>query len=71
MEDKSSLGYNMLLKYPRPINDVKIAGKGPVSDQLIEVVLSITKDLELRDVYAYSRPGGLASYISRLEKGSN
>ncbi len=62
-EDRSSLGYNMLLKYPRPKGDVKITG--PVPDQLVGVALSLAKDLGLRNVYAYSRPGGLASYISK------
>ncbi|MBI5457275.1 acyl--CoA ligase [Candidatus Kaiserbacteria bacterium] len=63
-EDKSSLGYNMLLKYPEPKNIV-IDENAPVSNQLIEVVLLLAQDLGIKDVYAYSRPGGLASYVSR------
>ena len=62
-EDQSSLGYNMLLKYPEP-NSITITEGAPVSDQLIEVVLSLAADLGIKDVYAYSRPGGLAAYLS-------
>ena len=62
-EDKSSLGYNMLLKYPEPKN-IAITEDAPVSNQLIEVVLLLAQDLGIKDVYAYSRPGGLAAYIS-------
>ncbi len=67
-EDKSSLGYTMLLKYPAPPENVKITDEAPVSNQLIEAVLLIANDIRIREVYAYSRPGGLASYFSKLEK---
>lgn len=63
-EDKSSLGYNMLLKYPEPGNIV-ITEDAPVSNQLIEVVLLLAQDLGIKDVYAYSRPGGLAAFLAR------
>ncbi len=66
-EDKSSLGYNMLLKYPAPSANVAITDDAPVSNQLIEAVLIIAKDLGIKDVYAYSRPGGLASYLSKVQ----
>ncbi len=62
-EDASSLGYNMLLKYPEP-HDVVIDDNAPVSNQLIETVLLLAEDLGIKDVYAYSRPGGLAAYLS-------
>ncbi|OGG56991.1 hypothetical protein A3D71_01275 [Candidatus Kaiserbacteria bacterium RIFCSPHIGHO2_02_FULL_55_20] len=62
-EDASSLGYNMLLKYPEP-HKVVIDDNAPVSNQLIESVLLLAEDLGIKDVYAYSRPGGLAAYIS-------
>ncbi len=62
-EDKSSLGYNMLLKYPQPAN-ITITEDAPVSNQLIEVVLLLAQDLGIKDVYAYSRPGGLAAFLS-------
>ena len=63
-EDRSSLGYNMLLKYPPPAGQITITNEGPISNQLIEATLLIARDLGLKDVYAYSRPGGLASYVS-------
>ena len=63
-EDKSSLGYNMLLKYPPPGENVTTTTGAPISNQLIEVVLLIAHDIGIKDVYAYSRPGGLASYLS-------
>ncbi len=62
-KDASSLGYNMLLKYPEP-NNIAITEDAPVSNQLIEVVLLLAQDLGIKDVYAYSRPGALASYLS-------
>lgn len=63
-EDRSSCGYTMLLKYPRTSKSVGITEKAPVSNQLIEAVLILAKDLGINDVYAYSRPGGLALYIA-------
>ncbi|HXK38574.1 MAG TPA: hypothetical protein VJ043_00600, partial [Candidatus Paceibacterota bacterium] len=68
-EDKSSLGYTMLLKYPAPAENASVANDAPVSNQLIEAVLVLAKDIGIKDVYAYSRPGGLASFVSKLEKG--
>jgi hypothetical protein len=67
-EDKSSLGYTMLLKYPVPEKEVHIHNEAPISDQLIEAVLLIATDQGVRDVYAYSRPGGLAAYVAARKK---
>lgn len=64
-EDKSSLGYNMLLKYPPPSGSVAVTESAPVSEQLIEMALLIAHDLGIEHVYAFSRPGGLASYMSK------
>ena len=66
-EDKSALGYNMLLKYPTPPEVVQVDEAAPVSSQLIEAVLLIARDMGIKDVYAYSRPGGLASFVSKGE----
>jgi len=63
-EDKSSLGYTMLLKYPAPNDAVDITEGAPVSNQLIEAVLVCARDLGIKDVYAYSRPGGLAQHLA-------
>ena len=62
-EDKSSLGYNMLVKYPAPQREVRVSNGAPVANQLIEVVFLIASDIGIERVYAYSRPGGLASYL--------
>lgn len=63
-EDASALGYNMLVEYPAP-SGVAITDGAPVSNQLIEAALLIAEDLGLANVYAYSRPGGLAAYVAR------
>ena len=62
--DKSSLGYTMLLKYPEPNDKTSITGTAQISNQLIEFVLVVARDLGIRNVYAYSRPGGLAQYMA-------
>ena len=64
-EDTSSLGYTMLLKYPAPSKTVAVTKDAPISNQLIEAVLVIAKDMGIEDVYAYSRPVGLASFVSK------
>ncbi|MDO8481728.1 MAG: class I adenylate-forming enzyme family protein [bacterium] len=64
-EDKSSLGYTMLLKYSAPAENAVISNDAPVSDQLIEMVLVLAKDIGIKDVYAYSRPGGLAAFFAQ------
>ncbi len=66
-EDKSALGYNMLVKYPEPSEDVAITTDAPVSNQLIEAALVIARDIGVENVYAYSRPGGLASWLSKVQ----
>ncbi|MEK7114264.1 MAG: fatty acid--CoA ligase family protein, partial [Patescibacteria group bacterium] len=60
-KDKSALGYTMLLRYP---TTESIALVGPVSNQLIQAVRILARDVGA-EVYAISRPGGLASYIHR------
>src|SRR3989344_2609811 len=60
-EDRSALGYTMLLRYP-PAEVADLSG--PVSDQLIQAVRVLACDVGA-DVYAISRPGGLATYQHR------
>lgn len=60
-EDKSSLGYTMLLLYPSLDNP---ALEGLVSNQLIAAVRLLARDLGAK-VFAVSRPGGLAAYLSK------
>ncbi len=59
-EDKSSLGYTMLLRYPAA-SDVPLAGSAPA--QLIALARTLGKDMGM-EVYALSRPGGLAQWIA-------
>ncbi len=60
-DDTSSLGYTMLLRYP----PAEITGlSGPVSNQLIQVVRILAGDVGAQ-VYAVSRPGGLAAYLAK------
>ena len=63
-EDSSACGYNMLVAYPKLDAQVKISEDAPVSNQLIEVAMLLAKTMGLKDVYAYSRPGGLAAYVA-------
>jgi len=63
-KDESACGYNMLLEYPEPKN-IAITQDAPVSNQLIEIALLLAEDLGIKHVYAYSRPGGLAQYLSK------
>lgn len=65
-EDKSALGYNMLLRYPEPKGNLRISDEAPVSERLIEAVLVLAHDAGIEGVYAYSRPGGLASYAAKM-----
>ncbi|MSR71029.1 hypothetical protein EXS62_03265 [Candidatus Kaiserbacteria bacterium] len=62
--DASALGYTMLLKYP-PLRQAqgKLLLEGPVSNQLIQAVRMLASDVGA-EVYAVSRPGGLAAYLS-------
>lgn len=66
-EDTSACGYNMLVKYPELDTPVKISEDATVSSQLIEVTMLLAQSIGCKDIYAYSRPGGLAAYIAKLE----
>lgn len=59
-EDKSSMGYTMLLSYPALTQQ---KGTGSASEQLIEAARLVGGDLG-KKVYALSRPGGLARYLA-------
>jgi long-chain acyl-CoA synthetase len=62
-DDKSSLGYTMLLAYP----DYPLPSfSGPVSHELIQAVRTLAHDMDAK-VTAISRPGGLARYIAARE----
>ena len=60
--DKSALGYTVLLQYPQIKGD---AFYGPVSNQLIQAVRILARDAGA-EVFALSRPGGLAAHLSDI-----
>ncbi len=63
-EDTSALGYTMLLRYAVPTEKITLDPHEPVSSQLIHAVLLLAQDLNLSEMFALSRPGGLASYLA-------
>ncbi len=62
-EDKRSLGYNMLLKYPKITKEIHLTEDASVATQLIEAVMLVARQLGIKKVYAFSRPAGLAKYL--------
>jgi len=64
-DDKMSLGYNMLMKYPKPRIGISINSKATVATQLIEAILLLAYNVGIDTVYAFSRPAGLAKYLSK------
>lgn len=63
-DDKSSLGYTMLLTYPAGAPLI-LAEDAPVSARLMQAILLLSHDLGVKHVDALSRPGGLAAYLAR------
>lgn len=61
-EDKSTLGYTMLLRYP-PMTQTTLPADAPVSAQLIAAVRILAAGAGA-EVYAVSRPGGLAAHMA-------
>jgi hypothetical protein len=64
-EDKMSLGYNMLMKYPVLPTDRVIVpnANASLSVQLIEAAMSFSQQLGISRVYAFSRPAGALRYF--------
>jgi len=65
-EDKKSLGYNMLLKYPRITKDINLTENSSVATNLIETVMLIARQLGIENIYAFSRPADAAKYFSKM-----
>lgn len=63
-EDKRSLGYNMLLKYPKIVKNVYLTKDASVAVLLIEAVMSVARQFGIENIYAFSRPSGLAQYLN-------
>jgi hypothetical protein len=64
-EDKTSLGYNLLLEYPR-LPDKLIApnAEASVAVQLIEATMNFAQQLDIHKIFAFSRPAGASHYFS-------
>ena len=58
----------MLLKYPEITKEVHLTEDASVAVNLIESVMLVARQLEIKNVYAFSRPSGLASYFSKKYK---
>jgi len=67
-KDKRSLGYNMLLKYPEITKDIHLTEDASVAANLIESVMLAAREFGIKNVYAFSRPSGLALYINKKYK---
>lgn len=68
-EDKDSMGYNMLMKYPRlPRMKIIPDATASVGVQLIEAAMLYAQNLGIEEVYAFSRPAGLREYWMSLDK---
>jgi len=66
--DQRALGYNMLLKYPKINRGVRVNENASVATQLIEIVMLISKQFGIENIYAFSRPSGAAKYFSKKHK---
>ncbi len=65
-QDKRALGYNMLLKYPKINRQVHVNENASVATQLIETVMLVARQLDVENVYAFSRPADAAKYFSKM-----
>lgn len=64
-EDKMAIGYNMLLKYPKIDRNIHLKENASIATQLIEAVMLIAKQLEIENVYAFSRPADAAKHFGK------
>lgn len=64
-DDKDSLGYNIILKYPEITAETKLVSdpNASASLKLIEFALFYAKETDIKNVFAFSRPAGLKSYL--------
>ena len=63
-EDKDSLGYLMLMRYPSlPSGQIMPDASCSIGVQLIEAAMSYARQCGISDVYALSRPAGLREYM--------
>jgi acyl-CoA synthetase (AMP-forming)/AMP-acid ligase II len=62
-EDKSALGYNLLVEYPKLTMKPKIGTNQSVGSQLIEAAMIWAYNQKLKRVLAYTRPADLGVYF--------
>ena len=67
-DDKESMGYNVLMKYPEITKETKIVRSSATSPSvlLIEHALLYAKDHGIKNVIAFSRPAGFRKFLSNL-----
>lgn len=65
-EDKDSLGFNVIVKYPKISKGTKLTHNlnASASIKLIEYVLNYAKEQGIENVYAFSRPAGFRDYLN-------
>lgn len=64
-DDKESMGYNVLMKYPEITKNTKIVrnNAAPPSVLLIEHALLYAKEKGIKEVIAFSRPSGFRKFL--------
>ncbi|MBI2010086.1 MAG: acyl--CoA ligase [Candidatus Chisholmbacteria bacterium] len=62
-EDKSSLGYNILMKYPTPEKQPTINPQATIGTELMEAALLYAYQKNLKHIFVYTRPANLAKYF--------
>lgn len=67
-EDKESMGYNVLLKYPQITPDTEIVNESDASPsfRLMEEAFLTAQRKGIRNIVAFSRPGGFRKYLLSL-----
>lgn len=64
-DDADSVGYNVIVKYPKINPDTKLISdpNASASMKLIEFALFYAKETGIRNIYAFSRPAGFKSFL--------
>jgi acyl-CoA synthetase (AMP-forming)/AMP-acid ligase II len=62
-DDNSSLGYNILMKYPELIKKPRIDNNASIGVQLIEAALLHAYNKGMKQAYVYTRPAELSKYF--------
>lgn len=64
-DDADSVGYNVIVKYPKINPDTKLISdpNASASMKLIEFALFYAKETGIKNIYAFSRPAGFKSFL--------